>query len=193
MLELTLSKKHEKVKVDIHTSTIYRPSYKTLNVARVKFFLLIASGFKRGLSGNPCVWKSGRNHFLDQSESSISSGQSDFKVFTNQLCRPIRKGLELLLPGWGSWKWEWRARLWSKDGNHEQSWKTLVEETQEGDFCSLHWHFFCNSWSTFEFFLKLTTLSTPKVCKNLILESNESFYTSTNKTILVFRLFCQPS
>ena len=158
-----------------------------------KFFLLIASGFKRGLSSNPCVWKSGRNHFLDQSESSISSGQSDFKVFTNQLCQPIRKGLELLLPGWGSWKWEWRARLWSKDGNHEQSWKTLVEETQEGDFCSLHWHFFCNSWSTFEFFLKLTTLSTPKVCKNLILESNESFYTSTNKTILVFRLFCQPS
>ena len=39
----------------------------------------------------------------------------------------------------------------------------------------------------------LTTLSTPKVCRNLILESNESFYTSTNKTILVFRLFCQPS
>ena len=131
--------------------------------------------------------------FLDQSESSISFGQSDFKVFTNQLCQPIRKGLELFLPGWGSWKWEWRARLWPKDGNHEQSWKTLVEETQEGDFCSLHWHFFCNSWSTFEFFLKLTTLSTPKVCKNLILESNESFYTSTNKTILVFRLFCQPS
>lgn len=39
----------------------------------------------------------------------------------------------------------------------------------------------------------LTTLSTPKVCRNLILESNESFCTSTNKTILVFRLFCQPS
>ena len=143
MLELTLSKKHEKVKVDIHTSTNYWPSYMKLWLwHKWIFFWLLASGFKWGLSSNPCVWKSGRNHFLDLSESSISSGQSDFKVYTNQLCQPIRKGLELLLPGWGSWKWEWRARLWSKDGNHEQSWKTLVEETQEGDFCSLHWHFF---------------------------------------------------
>ena len=147
------------------------------------FFWLLASGFKGGLSGNPCVWKSSRNHFLDQSESSISSGQSDFKVFTNQLCQPIRKGLELLLPGWGSWKWEWRARLWSKDGNHEQSWKTLVEETQEGDFCSLHWHFFAivdqllNSFLNLRHFqhLRFAKISYLRVMRVFILQPTKLF------------------
>ena len=108
---------------------------------------------------------------------------SDFKVFTNNLCQPIRKGLELLLPGWGSWKWEWRARLWSKDGNHAQSWKTLVEETQEGDFCSLHWHFFAivdqlsNSFLNLQHFqhLRFAKISYLRVMRVFILQPTKLF------------------
>ena len=79
-------------------------------------------------------------------------------------------------------RWKSRTILKNTCGRNTRRWLLLVALT-----------LFCNSWSTFKFFLKLTTLSTPKVCKNLILESNESFYTSTDKTILVLRLFCQPS